>query len=68
MDDYFAKNNRDELDINAVSSCDIRALSGEEIDQISGGVVPLGVAAYWSAGFFGGVYGGWTFGNAYFSS
>lgn len=40
---------------------DICVLSDEEIGQVSGGVVPLAVAIYYSAGFVTGVAAGWSF-------
>ncbi|WP_371876417.1 class IIb bacteriocin, lactobin A/cerein 7B family [Pseudoduganella chitinolytica] len=39
----------------------LRTLSMEEIDDISGGVIPLAVAALYAAGFTSGVAAGWTF-------
>ena len=41
----------------------IQVLSNGEIDEVSGGVVPLAVAIYYTGGFVVGVVGGWSFGS-----
>lgn len=41
-------------------------LSDEEISHVSGGVVPLAVAIYYSAGFVTGVAAGWSFSSLVF--
>jgi lactobin A/cerein 7B family class IIb bacteriocin len=45
---------------------DMCVLSDFEISQVSGGVVPLAVAIYYSAGFVTGVGAGWSFASLVF--
>ena len=37
-----------------------------EVDVVSGGVIPIALAIWYTSGFVAGVAGGWTFGQAIF--
>ncbi|MEI6858336.1 MAG: class IIb bacteriocin, lactobin A/cerein 7B family [Shewanella sp.] len=55
--------------MNAITvdkTSEIRVLSSDELGAVNGGVIPLAVAVYYSAGFVAGVVGGWTFGKEIF--
>lgn len=44
----------------------VQELTNEELQLVSGGVIPLAVAVYYAGGFASGVVAGWVVGSALF--
>jgi lactobin A/cerein 7B family class IIb bacteriocin len=41
----------------------MEVMTQNEIDEVSGGIIPLAVAVWYTSGFIAGAAGGWAFGT-----
>ena len=41
----------------------MQELNSQEIDEVSGAIIPLAVAIWYTSGFLAGAAGGWAFGT-----